>query len=223
MGTVVTMEGQVLRPRSKTEFDGALKSAPQGMLEFATSHHNGSRDSAVMLERLPTVTPVQPPVGGWQGVTMEGSQGPATQLYPTAEPGGTVVSAEKGETHVRVMLFWKNHVEVPKTSTQQHLAARVAKHIVIQRLLGDNMIPTDPVKYMDIYMLFLAQEVVDCLHKELWGLQALSAMPSPYLGGAYVPQLSPVNKALTLLQALQQPGKMPYDYMTKQAAVDYQQ
>ncbi|KAG5351405.1 hypothetical protein C0989_006576 [Termitomyces sp. Mn162] len=122
------------------------------------------------------------------------------------------------------MVFWQNHVEVSKTSTQQCLAARVAKHIAIQMSLGDAMIPTDPVKYMDTYMLFLAHEVMDYLwKKKLQESQALSAMPSPYLGEAYIPQLFPANKALTLLQALQQPGETPHDYTARQAAVDHQQ
>ncbi|KAG5721925.1 hypothetical protein E4T56_gene18426 [Termitomyces sp. T112] len=80
MGIVVTMEGQVLGPRSETEFDGALKSVPHETLEFATSHHDGGRESAVDARRTAS----------------------SHSSMTTSEPGGTLVLADKGKTPLYV-------------------------------------------------------------------------------------------------------------------------
>ncbi|KAG5339307.1 hypothetical protein C0989_004824 [Termitomyces sp. Mn162] len=114
----------------------------------------------------------------------------------------------------RVLVFWQGQVEVSKASTQQHLAARVAKDTAIQQSLGEGIILTDPIKFMELYMIFLEQEVTDYLQcKKLWGSQASSVMPSLFIGEDHLPPLSPVNKVLNLLQAPQQPGetlKLPW-------------
>ncbi|KAG5350101.1 hypothetical protein C0989_000185 [Termitomyces sp. Mn162] len=125
--------------------------------------------------------------------------------------------------HRRVLVFWQDQVEVPKTSTQQCLAAQVAKHIANQWSLDEGIMPTNPVKFMELYIIFLAQVVADYLQqKKVHGLQALSTLPSLFVGGAQLPPLSLVNKALTLSQVPQQPEETPYDYVAQQAAVDHQ-
>ncbi|KAG5735490.1 hypothetical protein E4T56_gene11132 [Termitomyces sp. T112] len=46
----------------------------EGMLDPATSHHDGGRKSAVMPGGLLTVTPVQLPAGGYEGILAKGIQ-----------------------------------------------------------------------------------------------------------------------------------------------------
>ena len=66
----------------------------------------------------------------------------------------------------RIMVLWRSHREVLRTSTQQRILAIVAWHIAIQCSLEDNIIPKAPEAYMEVYIDFLELEVQQYLQQK---------------------------------------------------------
>ncbi|KAG6913773.1 hypothetical protein DXG01_004389 [Tephrocybe rancida] len=139
-------------------------------------------------------------------------------------------NAEEAMFNCCLTVYWMEHPEVPKVSTQCRLQEQTHRSLGEQQALGV-AIPENLSAQINLFIKFLSIELEECAEWQCkQGSQvASSAPPSPYQQIVQLPSMSgttrvddlmamPINQVLNLLEAPRQVMETLADYQARQAA-----